>query len=213
MSEQKPIALESRPAEGSRQFSPSASRNREVIGEVLSGIIPQKAYVLEIASGTGEHALHMSKLRPDLTWQPSDPNPDARASQNDWAKEAKGHMLTSLNIDTSQESWANGLGSYDILFCANMIHIAPWEAALGLASAAPDLIKPKGIVVLYGPFKDSDKTAPSNLDFDVSLKSRDPKWGVRDLASVKHIFAKVGFSDCKRIVMPKNNLILVFQRS
>lgn len=213
MTEKKPIHLENRTQTGARLFSPTAARNREPIADILADLMQQNAEVLEIASGTGEHALHMCQRRPDVIWQPSDPNAESRASQEVWASESDGRMLPSLDIDTSQPAWSEGLGPYDVLFCANMIHIAPWEAALGLATGAKTLIKPSGMVVLYGPFKEGENTAPSNLEFDASLKSRDPRWGVRDLISVKHIFAKIGFSNVQRIVMPKNNLILVFQRS
>ncbi|WP_371396195.1 DUF938 domain-containing protein [Fretibacter rubidus] len=208
-----PIALEDRAQDGAKLRSPSAERNRRVIAEQLSTLLPHGASVLEIASGTGEHALTMCRARHDITWQPSDPNPASRASQNAWASDVDGQMLPSLDIDTTQVDWAVRLPQYDVIFCANMIHIAPWEAALGLAVASAELVKTDGMVVLYGPFKEGQDTAQSNLDFDISLKSRDPRWGVRNLSDVKHIFAKAGFNRCDRIVMPKNNQILVFQRS
>lgn len=196
-----------------RRRSPSAGRNREDIGVKLSALLPRGAHVLEIASGTGEHALHMCRLRPDIVWQPSDMNADARASQDGWSREAAGRMLPSIAVDITEVDWAAPLPRYDAIFCANMIHIAPWDAVLALSAAACELIKPGGKMVLYGPFKTGATTAPSNLDFDASLKSRDPRWGVRDLSSVKHIFAKAGFNHTAQIDMPKNNLMVVFQRS
>ena len=209
----RPIALEDRASDGAKLSSPSAERNRLVIAEQLSKLLPQKASVLEIASGTGQHAVTMCRARPDIIWQPSDPNLASRDSQNAWADNVGGRMLPSLDVDTTRVDWAAPLGQYDAVFCANMIHIAPWDAALGLATASAELVKDGGMVVLYGPFKEGADTAQSNLDFDLSLQSRDPRWGVRDLSDVKHIFAKAGFNDCVRIVMPKNNQILVFQRS
>lgn len=196
-----------------RRSSPSAERNRRDIGAQLSTLLPRGAHVLEIASGTGEHALHICRLRPDILWQPSDPNPVSRDSQDAWATEASGRMLPSIAVDTTQVDWAVALPRYDAIFCANMIHIAPWEAALGLAAAARELIKPDGQMILYGPYKTGASTAPSNLDFDASLKSRDSRWGVRDLASVKHIFAKAGFNQNVQTTMPANNMMLVFSRS
>ena len=198
---------------GARLYSPSAGRNHADITAQLANILPENAAVLEIASGTGEHALSICRARPDILWQPSDPNADARISQNAWAEEASGRMLPSKEINTMDVDWAADMEPIDALFCANMIHIAPWEAALGLAAASSALIKPVGMVILYGPFKEGAATAESNLSFDASLKSRNPSWGVRDLSDVKHIFAKAGFNDVTRIVMPKNNQILVFKRS
>lgn len=196
-----------------RRSSPSAARNHRDIGAQLSAVLPRGVSVLEIASGTGEHGLHLCRLRPDIQWQPSDPNPVSRDSQDAWATEAGGRMLPSIAVDTTEVDWAVALPRYDAIFCANMIHIAPWAAALGLSAAARELIKPDGQMVLYGPFKTGTSTAPSNLDFDASLKSRDSRWGVRDLASVKHIFAKAGFNHAVQTTMPANNMMLVFSRS
>ena len=170
------------------------------------------ASVLEIASGTGEHAVHNCRRRPDITWQPSDPDARSRQSQNAWAGECPGQIKSSLDIDTTLPDWWLTLGPYDALFCANMIHIAPWEAAQGMAKGAGSLIPAGGLVILYGPFKEGAGTAPSNLAFDQSLKARDPAWGVRELDSVKHIFADVGFNLTARIVMPKENRTLIFSK-
>ena len=212
MTDTPPIHLEERRQDGARKFSPTAARNRGPIGEVLSPLLKQNARVLEIASGTGEHALHMCALRPDIRWQPSDPDADSRASQAAWAAESSGNMMPPLDVDVMQSGWAASLPAFDLIYCANMIHIAPWEAAEGLAAGAQDSLKSGQSLVLYGPFKDGEKTAPSNLDFDVSLKSRNPAWGVRDLEAVKHIFELHGFNATEQTNMPKNNLILVFKR-
>lgn len=210
-----PIHLETRDIDGSgteRRYSPSAGRNSAVIGEILKDRLPRGARVLEIASGTGEHAVQVCGLREDVIWQTSDPDADARASQDDWANERPGQMLPSLNIDTSQAEWWKHLEAFDAVYCANMIHIAPWEAALGLAKGAERVLSEGGKLFLYGPFKEGDDTAPSNLEFDDNLKRRNPAWGVRDFDSVKHIFADVGFNACARIVMPKENRLLIFSK-
>lgn len=218
MNEKPPIHLEDRVQEGARKFSPTAARNRGPIGEVLSPLIPPKTRVLEIASGTGEHALHMCQLRPDITWQPTDPDSGSRASQNSWAaelhrQEAEGNMATSLNVDVTQPDWPESVPSFDLIYCANMIHIAPWAAAEGLACGAQSSLPSGGTLILYGPFMEGAETAPSNFDFDVSLKSRNPDWGVRDIQDVKHIFELHGFNHTQRTAMPKNNQILVFKRA
>lgn len=213
MSETPPIHLENRTEDGARKFSPTAANNRGPIGDVISPLIPFGARVLEIASGTGEHALHMCQLRPDIYWQPSDPDADSRASQNSWAEVAVGRMTASLNLDVTQEEWPEGLTAPDVIYCANMIHIAPWAAAEGLVRGASALLSSGQMFILYGPFKEGESTAPSNLDFDASLKSRNPAWGVRNLADVKHIFELHGFNLTQQTHMPKNNQILVFQRA
>lgn len=208
-----PIHLEARTEDGDRIYSPSAGRNREAIGRTLTPRLPREAKVLEIASGSGEHAVHMCGLRPDIIWQTSDPDPRSRASQDDWAKDRPDQILKSLNIDTTQERWTRDVGTYDVMFCANMIHIAPWEAALGMVKGAGEVLKPNGLFALYGPFQEGEDTAPSNLEFDANLKRRNASWGVRDLQSVKHIFADAGLTMQARIIMPKENRLLIFEKS
>ncbi len=211
MSKKHPIHLERRdPHEGLRLQSPSAGRNSAIIAEQLASILPEHANVLEIASGTGEHAVASCKARRDIMWRPSDPDERSRQSQNAWRTEIPEQMQESLAIDTTKPDWWNGLESYKALFCANMIHIAPWEAALGYAAGAQHLLGSDGVAILYGPFLEGADTALSNLEFDANLKDRNPLWGVRSLDSVKHIFADVGFNLSARIEMPKNNRILVF---
>ena len=208
-----PVHLENREYDGQRQYSPTAARNAGPICDVLSQHLPRDAHILEIASGTGEHGYHMCQVRSDITWQPSDPNPEARASQKSWAQNCNGRMRAPRVLDITKPHLFADLPHYEALFCSNMIHITPWATTLSLAACASVLIKPKGMVFIYGPFKEGAATAPSNLEFDKTLRSRDPQWGVRDLSSVKYIFAKLGFNHFMRIAMPKNNLILVFQRS
>ena len=132
---------------------------------------------------------------------------------SDWALERQGQILDSLTLDATKANWIQGLDDFDAIFCANMIHIAPWEAALGLARGAGEILSVGGQMFLYGPFQEGDDTAESNLKFDVNLKSRNPAWGVRHLDSVKHIFADAGFNMTARIVMPKENRLLIFTKS
>lgn len=209
---QPPVALEERESEGEKKFSPSAARNQSVIADTLLPFIPQGATVLEIASGTGEHAAHFCQIRPDLNWQPTDPDASSRASQNAWAAEAAGCMRPSVNIDTTQEGWWDIFHTIDVIYCANMIHIAPWSAAKGMVTGAAHILGAGQFFALYGPFLEEGDTAPSNLAFDQSLKSRNPEWGVRSLRSVKHIFADAGFNMEARIHMPKENQLLIFVR-
>ncbi len=208
-----PIHLETREQTGARLFSPTAGRNKDPIGKVLDEHIPQNAKVLEIASGSGEHGHHFCGLRPDVIWQPSDPDTVSRASQDDWAIERPGQILTSLSVNTMDENWWKDLTEFENIYCANMVHIAPWEAACGLAEGAKHLLNETGFVFLYGPFMEGDDTAQSNLDFDENLKARNPRWGVRKLSAVKHIFSEQGFNLTTRIVMPKENRLLIFKNS
>lgn len=207
-----PIALEDRASDGARLSSPSAARNREPIMAVLNARLPQDARVLEIASGTGEHALAVVSGRPDLSWTPSDPDPASRASENAWAQDADGRIQPALDLDVCQAGWWDGLEAVEAMYCANMIHIAPWEAAEGLFAGARHLLTRDGALYLYGPFQEGAETAPSNLDFDASLKQRDPRWGVRALSDVDALAARHGLVRIERLEMPSNNLMLTFKR-
>ena len=207
-----PIHLENREQAGARLFSPTAGRNKGPIGEVMSEHIPTGAIVLEIASGSGEHGAHMCGLRKDITWQPTDPNAQSRESQDDWAKDCGGRVKPSLSLDTTQPEWWTELPNYDVIYCANMIHIAPWEAAQGMVKGASRILKSGGIFILYGPFKEGDVTAESNLKFDQTLKGRNPRWGVRDIEDVKEAFLEAGFALKERVFMPKENRTLIFTR-
>ncbi|MBI1265411.1 MAG: DUF938 domain-containing protein [Alphaproteobacteria bacterium] len=207
-----PPALEARAAVGARLSSPSAARNRAVIAGALAGLLPPGARVLEIASGTGEHALACVAARPDLVWMPSDPDPAARASIDAWAREAGGAIAPALNLDVTQAGWAEGLTA-GAVFCANMIHIAPWTAAQGLFAGAAGILAPGAQLHLYGPFLEGAATAPSNLDFDASLRARHPGWGVRALDDVDALAAACGFSRSARLEMPANNRLMSWRRS
>ena len=209
-----PVALESRKSDEARLFSPSAGRNKAVISEALADIIPKDASVLEIGSGTGEHGIETVTLRPDLTWQFSDPDDISRASQQAWSEHSEHDFPKPLNLNMEDlASRAQVIAKYDAIFSANMIHIAPISALHGLAELAGQALGETGKMILYGPFLLGEASAPSNLDFDASLKRRNPAWGVRDLDVVKHIFAKQGFNGAALRDMPKNNFLLELSRS
>lgn len=203
-------ALETRAQLGDRLSSPSAERNRGVIADVLEAHLVEGAHVLEIGSGTGQHGFELTRRRSDVRWQPSDPDQTSRRSQNAWALEAEDRILPSLALDLLQDGWSSGLGPYDALVSMNVIHISPWAVCQQIARRAGELVKPSGLVFLYGPFKEGAQTAPSNLDFDRSLKSRNPSWGVRDLDRVIAEMQSAGLRLQRRVDMPANNLSLLF---
>ena len=158
-----PIHLETRNQKGAKLFSPSAGRNKEVISTELTQYLPKNAKVLEVASGSGEHGAHICGLRNDIVWQPSDPDGASRNSQNEWAKDRPEQILGSLGLNMMDMTWWTGLPKFDAIFCANMIHIAPWAAACGLAEGVKHIVKDAGHLFLYGPFLEGNETAPSNL--------------------------------------------------
>lgn len=212
MSDQ-PIALETRTVEGHRRFSPSAGRNKVVIAKQMEPLLPPEAHILEIASGTGEHGHAICSVRKDISWQYSDIDVPSRLSQDDWRRDNPMQLRPSLPLDMTAPDWWGGLPNYSAIYSANMIHIAPIEACEGLAWGAAHLLGEDGKIFLYGPFLDGENSVPSNLDFDISLKSRNPAWGVREQSLVKHIFAKAGFNHSTLTAMPKNNHIFVFSRN
>jgi cyclopropane fatty-acyl-phospholipid synthase-like methyltransferase len=197
-----------------RLESPSTARNREPILAVLRRVLPERGRMLEIASGTGEHAVFIAKAMPGLTWQPSDPDAVSRASIAAWiAQEGLANVLPPLAIDVRAEDWSV-TGPFDAVVAINMIHIAPWEAALGLLRGAGRLLGEGGILFLYGPYKREGRhTAPSNEAFDAWLKERDPAFGVRDLEDVQSAAEANGLRLDEIVEMPANNLSLVFRNT
>jgi len=200
------------PGDG-RLHAPSALRNRAAIAAVLAGWLPPRGRVLEIASGTGEHALHFAAAFPGLTWQPSDPDPARRHSIEAYrAAEGTENLRPPLDIDVTAPDWPLD-EPVDGVVCCNMIHIAPWSAAEGLFAGAGRHLKAGGGLYLYGPFKRGGAhTAPSNAAFDASLRAKDPAWGVRDLEAVTALALAAGLADPKIEAMPANNLSLWFAR-
>lgn len=196
-----------------RQQSPSVARNREPILAVLQRVLPSDARVLELASGTGEHAVFFGQALPDVTWQTSDPDPTARESIAAWIEaEGVANVLPPRAIDVSSDDW-NVEGPFDALVAINMIHISPWEATLGLMAGAGRLLRTGGVLFTYGAYKRGGKqTAPSNETFDQWLKQRDPRFGVRDLEAVEAAAKAEGLALNELIEMPANNFALVFAR-
>ncbi len=195
-----------------KREAPAAARNRQPILDVLQPRLPAKGLVLEIASGTGEHVVHYAAARPELTFQPSDPDAGARASVDDWVRTlGLGNVRPALEIDVTRTTWP--VEQADAVLCCNMIHIAPWEAAIGLVAGAARLLPPGGLLFLYGPYRRGGRhTAPSNEAFDGDLKRRNPAWGVRDLEAVAELAASQGFSVPEIVEMPANNLSLLLNR-
>jgi cyclopropane fatty-acyl-phospholipid synthase-like methyltransferase len=198
-----------------RQQSPSAARNRDPILAVLRRVLPRDAHVLELASGSGEHALHFARALPETIWQPSDPDPAARASITAWI-EAEGapNVRAPLAIDACSEDWGVVPGAFDAVVAINMIHISPWEATLGLMAGAARVLRSGGALYTYGAYKRGGAhTAPSNDAFDAWLKSLDTRYGVRDLEAVEEAARMQGLDLREVVEMPANNLSLVFERS
>jgi SAM-dependent methyltransferase len=200
------------PPHGARA-SPATARNRGPILEVLGPRLADGARVLEVASGAGEHAMFIAGALPTVHWQPSDPDPEALASIAAWRSAAGlANLAAPIRLDAADAaSWPQG--PFEAVVCINMVHISPWAASEGLMAGAARVLAPGGRLFLYGPYIEADvPTAASNLAFDASLKSRDPAWGLRDLAEVKALAAASGLSFAERIAMPANNLIVVFER-
>ena len=201
-----------------RQHSPSAERNREPILAVLREVLPATGRVLEIASGTGQHAICFAGALPGLDWQPSDIDADARASIAAWVAHAGlANVRAPLALDVHQPEWGaqtlDKLDQFDAVVCINMIHISPWSATEALFAGASRRLVDGGVLYLYGPYKRGGaQTSPSNDAFDQQLRSRDPAWGVRDMEAVVALGASVGLVCDEPIAMPANNFSLVFRK-
>jgi len=190
----------------------ATERNREPILAVLRRALPPQGAVLEIASGTGQHAAFFAAALPALRWQPSDPSPAHRQSVAAWAA-AGGLANVAPAVDLDVERWPWPVSAADAIVCINMIHIAPWSAAQALFSGAGRVLAASGVLFLYGPFKrDGQHTADSNQRFDERLRAEDPRWGVRDLGDVTALGRDNGFAEPEIVAMPANNLSLIFRR-
>lgn len=196
-----------------RRFAPATERNRAPILEVLRQVLPPTGLVLEIASGSGEHAVFFGAALPHLTFQPTDISEEALESVRAWIEVSDvTNVQPPLALDTTETTWP--VRRADALLCSNMIHIAPWAAAEGLFRGAERVLPHGAPLILYGPFQIGGRhTAPSNADFDQSLRRRNPGWGVRNLEDVQSLAASRGFSLEARHALPANNLALVFRRS
>lgn len=199
-------------SQNARLSSPAALRNREPIADLLRDVLPQTGTVLELASGSGEHVVHFANLFPDLVWQPSDPSPEARASVEDWVKtESIENVLPSLDIDASADVWP--VERADAMIAINMVHISPWQATQGLMKAAGTLLPSGAPLILYGPYRrEGQPLVQSNVEFDASLRARNPAWGIRLLEDVASLAEQSGLALTSVTEMPANNLCVVFAR-
>ena len=199
------------PAAGAQRSAPAALRNREPIAEVLREWLPERGRVLEIASGTGQHTVYFARRFPNLEWQPSDVHADALSSIEAWrGAAARPNVREPIEIDASSPDWP--VSSADAVLNINMVHISPWAAALGLIRGAASILPAGGPLILYGPWlMDDIETAPSNLEFDADLRTRDPDWGLRRVADFADAAADRGLVLDATRAMPANNLMLLFR--
>jgi hypothetical protein len=195
-----------------RRHAPATLRNRAPILEVLRRVLPQAGVLLELASGSGEHAVHFAAAFPDWIFQPSDADPGALASITAWIDETGvANVRPPLLLDVTAASWP--VQSVQAMFSANLVHIAPPEAARGLMAGAGRHLAAGGLLVVYGPFRiGGAHTAPSNEAFDADLRGRDARWGVRDLEWLQELAADSGLDLQERVAMPANNQTLIFRR-
>ena len=198
----------------SPDYSPAADRNKQAILEVLLTVLPGRGNALEIASGTGQHVAWFSSGLPGWAWQPSDAQPDGFASINLWVTEQGVRNVRSpVVIDVMASNWLPTPQLFDLIYCANMLHIAPWATCAALMHGSAQHLAPSGRFVTYGPYlEDGVPTSPGNLAFDQSLRERNPAWGIRRLEDVVLEAAKTGLKLIARHAMPANNLLLVWAR-
>jgi hypothetical protein len=194
-----------------RRHAPATLRNRDVILPILREELPNTGLILEIASGSGEHAVFFAQHLSQLTWQPSDPDPAGLASIAAHSCDAgTANILPPLALDASAVDWP--ITCADAILCINMIHISPWAATAGLLAGAARILPPGAPLIAYGPFREADvPTAESNEAFDASLRERNADWGLRDLAAVDALVAGHGFTRTRRTKMPANNLLIVWR--
>jgi SAM-dependent methyltransferase len=197
-----------------RRHSPPAERNRGPILEVLSRVLPARGRALEIAAGTGQHAVHFAAGLPGWTWCPSDPDPSALASIALWAAEAGlPNLQPAIELDVLAEPWPVQ-GPFDAVFCANMLHISPWATCAALMRGAACVSAPDGALLTYGPyFIVGQEPSAGNTAFDADLKARNPAWGIRFLHDVAAQAQAAGWQLQETVSMPANNMTLVFRRS
>jgi SAM-dependent methyltransferase len=200
----------------SRQYAPATERNRDPILTVLQRVLPPTGTVLEIASGTGQHAAYFAPRLQPRQWLPSDPNPLLRASIAAW-RQASGaeNLLPPLALDARNAVWSvETEREITAIANINMIHISPWSACLGLMAGAGRLLPPGGILYLYGPYqRHNQPTAPSNVAFDTSLRAQNPEWGVRNLEDAIAVAEAEQLQFQEVVEMPANNLSVVFRKT
>ncbi|MCZ8370363.1 MAG: DUF938 domain-containing protein [Porphyrobacter sp.] len=195
-----------------KQHAPATLRNREPIAEVLASELPDSGTVLEIAAGTGEHAVFFAAAFPVLHWQPTDPSAEALASIAAYRAEYAGSNLAApLQLDAAApDGWP--VSEAAAILCINMVHISPWEATLGLFRGAARLLGSGAPLILYGPYIEQGvETAPSNWEFDASLKSRNPLWGLREAEALDALASQHHIARSARYALPANNIMLVYR--
>ncbi len=196
-----------------KKHAPATLRNRDAIADVLARELPPSGTVLEIASGSGEHAVYFADRFAQLIWQPSDPAPDALASITAYRAEYAGENLGEpIALDASAPSeWP--VDQVDAILCCNMVHISPWKATEGLFEGAARVMTQEGKMLLYGPYFEAEVVpAESNLAFDAGLRQRDPSWGIRQVSDIDALAENSGLVRRARYEMPANNLMLVYNR-
>ncbi len=199
--------------EDARLKAPSVARNREPILAVLRQLLPPRGVVLEIASGSGEHAAFFAESLPHLVFYPSDPDAAARRSIAAWSQSlGLGNLRAPLALDAREDDWP--IDAADAILCINMIHISPWSATEGLLKGAARILQSNAPLYLYGPYRRAGiETAPSNVEFDQWLKTKDPAFGLRDLEAVAACALHYRFRRPAVVEMPANNLSVIFRRA
>jgi hypothetical protein len=196
-----------------RRHSPAAERNAAPILAQLQRVLPASGLLLEIASGTGQHAAHCSAGLPGWRWLPSDLDASSLPSIRAWCA-GRDNVLAAVTLDVLQSQWPGVPSPVDAIYCANMLHIAPWACCAGLMQGAARHLSPQGVLITYGPYlEDGVPTSPGNLAFDADLRARDAAWGLRRVEDVATEAARVGLALRERVAMPANNLLLVWCRS
>ncbi len=195
-----------------KSFAPAAERNRQPLLDVLRRVLPPTGLVLEVASGSGQHAIFFAAPLPALQWLPSDASSEALESIGAWVDEAdRENLLPPIELDVCWPKWP--VTKADALVCINMIHISPWETTEALFRGASKLLAGGSSLITYGPYRLHGRhTAPSNVAFDESLRARDARWGVRDIDQLSELGRKTGFGLEERVDMPANNMTLTWTR-
>lgn len=196
-----------------RRHSPAAERNAAPILAELQRLLPPCGLLLEVASGTGQHAAHCSAGLPGWRWQPSEADADALPSIGAWCQGLP-RVLPPLQLDVLQPQWPGVPAQVDAIYCANLIHIAPWACCTALMQGAARHLAPQGLLLTYGPYlEDAVPTAPGNRAFDADLRARNPAWGLRRREDIQAEAARAGLVLRERVAMPANNLLLVWARA
>ncbi|MGN6581922.1 MAG: DUF938 domain-containing protein [Bordetella sp.] len=200
------------PSTDQRRHSPAAERNGPYILTALQRVLPARGVLLEIASGTGQHAAFCAAGLPGWQWQPSDCDASALTAISAWCA-GNDRVLPPIELDVTAPDWFDAARQFDAIYCANMIHISPWACTLALLRGAARHLAPQGVLITYGPYRvDGVETSPSNLAFDADLRARNPAWGLRRLSDIAAQAAAAGLRLRETLSMPANNLLLVWER-